>query len=67
MLAQYNAGLAKFEESSASQNAAAAVEEKQAIEEELKQHERILRKLRVGRLMLDCDDPPFVLTVSVIV
>ncbi len=49
MLAQYKAGLAKFEESSTSQNAAEAVEEKQAIEEELKQHERILRKLRVGR------------------
>ncbi|GAA5952187.1 hypothetical protein JCM8115_003527 [Rhodotorula mucilaginosa] len=46
MLAQYKAGLAKFEESSASQSAAQAVEEKQAIEEELKQHERILRKLR---------------------
>jgi hypothetical protein len=51
MLAQYKAGLAKFEESSASQSAAQAVEEKQAIEEELKQHERILRKLRVGRIM----------------
>lgn len=49
MLAQYNGGLAKFEESSTSQNAAEAVEEKQAIEEELKQHEKILKKLRVGR------------------
>ncbi|GAA5878546.1 hypothetical protein JCM3774_000102 [Rhodotorula dairenensis] len=46
MLAQYKAGLAKFEESSASQSAVAAVEEKQAIEEELRGHEKILKKLR---------------------
>lgn len=54
MLAQYKAGLAKFEEASASQSAAAAVEEKQAIEDELKGHERILRKLRVSEAQLGC-------------
>ncbi|GAA5986925.1 hypothetical protein JCM10908_000953 [Rhodotorula pacifica] len=46
MLAQYNAGLANFEKSPASQGAAEAVEEKQAIEEELKGHEKILKKFR---------------------